>query len=52
VLDPFIGSGSTAVAAAQSGRRWVGYDISEEYAEITRKRVAAVEAVQLFEDDQ
>jgi len=51
VLDPFIGSGSTAVAAAQSGRRWVGYDISEEYAEITRKRVAAVEAVQLFEND-
>ena len=51
VLDPFIGAGSTAVAATQSGRRWVGYDVSEEYAEITRKRVAAVEADRLFEDD-
>jgi site-specific DNA-methyltransferase (adenine-specific) len=50
VLDPFIGSGSTAVAAAQTGRPWIGYDISEEYAEITRKRVAAVEADLLFPD--
>lgn len=51
VLDPFMGSGTTAVAAAQAGRRWVGYDISEEYAEITRKRVATVEADRLFEDE-
>jgi DNA modification methylase len=50
ILDPFMGSGSTAVAAAQTGRRWIGYDISEEYAEITRKRVAAVEADLLFSD--
>jgi site-specific DNA-methyltransferase (adenine-specific) len=48
VLDPFIGSGSTAVAAAQTGRAWVGYEISDEYAEMTRKRVAAVEANLLF----
>jgi DNA modification methylase len=51
VLDPFMGSGSTAVAAAMTGRTWVGYDISEEYAEITRKRVAAIEADRLFEDE-
>jgi DNA modification methylase len=50
ILDPFMGSGSTAVAAAKSGRAWVGYDISEEYAEITRKRVAAVDADLLFGD--
>lgn len=50
VLDPFMGSGSTAVAAAQTGRTWVGYDISEEYAETTRKRVAAAEADRLFDD--
>ena len=40
VLDPFMGSGSTAVAAVETGRHWVGYEISEEYAETTRRRVA------------
>lgn len=44
VLDPFMGSGSTAVAAVQTGRKWVGYEISESYAEMTRKRAAAAEA--------
>lgn len=51
VLDPFIGSGSTAVAASMTGRKWVGFDISEEYAEITRKRVAATEADRLLLDE-
>lgn len=41
VLDPFIGSGSTAVAAERTGRRWVGYEISEDYADVARMRVAA-----------
>jgi DNA modification methylase len=31
VLDPFMGSGSTAIAAVQSGRRYVGYELSAEY---------------------
>ncbi len=39
VLDPFIGSGTTAEAAILAGRRYVGYDISEEYAQIARERV-------------
>jgi len=39
VLDPFMGSGSTAVAAATTGRRWVGYDVNPEYCELTRRRV-------------
>jgi DNA modification methylase len=38
VLDPFMGSGSTAVAAIESGRRWVGYDTEPEYAKLTRRR--------------
>lgn len=50
VLDPFMGSGSTAVAATRARRRWVGYDISEEYAEVTRKRVAEAESDTLFDD--
>ncbi len=41
VLDPFMGSGATAVAAAQSGRRYVGYDLSEQYLARAQERVAA-----------
>lgn len=44
VLDPFMGSGSTAVAAVETGRHWVGYEISPEYAEQTRTRAAAARA--------
>ena len=40
VLDPFIGSGTTAVAAIQCGRRYVGYDTSEEYVAIAQDRLA------------
>jgi site-specific DNA-methyltransferase (adenine-specific) len=39
VLDPFMGSGSTLVAAATLGRRYVGYDLDPEYALIARSRV-------------
>ncbi len=41
VLDPFLGSGSTAVAAVEAGRRYVGYDISEDYLHTARERVLA-----------
>lgn len=44
VLDPFMGSGSTAVAAVLTGRKWVGYDIDPGYCEVTRKRAAAAQA--------
>ena len=41
VLDPFLGSGSTAIAAIRTGRRYVGVDISEEYCQIAERRVSA-----------
>jgi len=44
VLDPFIGSGSTAVAAVETGRHWVGYELSDEYAQLTRNRAAKARA--------
>lgn len=40
VLDPFIGSGTTAVAAVRSGRHYLGYDTDERYARAARERVA------------
>lgn len=39
VLDPFIGSGTTAVAAIKSDRKFVGYDISQEYIDLAQKRL-------------
>lgn len=41
VLDPFMGAGATAVAAVQTGRHYAGYDVSEEYCALARKRVEA-----------
>ena len=40
VLDPFLGSGTTLVAAARTGRRGVGYDLEPEYIKIATQRVA------------
>ena len=40
VLDPFVGSGTTAVAALKLGRRYIGIDSSAEYVELARRRVA------------
>jgi len=40
VLDPFMGSGTTAIAALKSERKYVGYDIDPEYVKLTEDRVA------------
>ena len=40
VLDPYLGSGSTMVASAIEGRSCTGIDISEEYCQSARERVA------------
>jgi DNA modification methylase len=44
ILDPFLGSGTTAVAAKKLGRHFLGFEISETYCEIARNRIALVEA--------
>ena len=46
VLDPFMGSGTTALAALNTGRRFVGYEISPEYQALAYRRLAA--SPQLF----
>ncbi len=42
VLDPFIGSGSTAVAAILENRSFIGFEINEQYAQIARSRIGKV----------
>jgi modification methylase len=41
VLDPFLGSGTTAIAAKMLGVDWIGIDISSEYCDMAEKRIAA-----------
>jgi len=43
ILDPFMGSGTTGVAAIQTGRRFIGIEIDKGYWEIARDRIARAE---------
>ena len=46
VLDPYIGSGTTALACERLNRNWIGIEISEKYCKIAKKRIS-MEADQL-----
>jgi DNA modification methylase len=39
VLDPFMGSGQTAIAALKSGRHYVGYEIDQKYITLAQQRI-------------
>lgn len=43
VLDPFMGSGTSGVAAASWGRKYVGIDIKQEYYEMAERRIRKAE---------
>ena len=45
VLDPFIGTGTSAIAAKKLGRRFIGIDIDSKYAEIANRKLEAQEPV-------
>ena len=42
ILDPFIGSGSTAVASKQLNRKFIGFEVQEEYCSLANKRLAKI----------
>jgi site-specific DNA-methyltransferase (adenine-specific) len=42
IYDPFMGSGTTAVAAIKHNRNWIGSEISEEYVQIANKRINSI----------
>ena len=52
VLDPFVGSGTTPKMAIRHNRHFIGIDISPEYCDLARRRIAAVDTVmlELFDD--
>lgn len=39
ILDPFMGSGTTALSALKANRNYVGYDINEDYITLANKRI-------------
>ena len=41
ILDPFMGSGTTGVAASRSGRNFIGYELDKGYFKIAKKRIEA-----------
>ena len=40
ILDPFIGSGTTALAASKLKRSYIGYEVNAEYCKLAEKRLA------------
>lgn len=44
VLDPFMGSGTTAVACVRTGRQFIGFELDENYHRLALERIAAEEA--------
>jgi site-specific DNA-methyltransferase (adenine-specific) len=45
VLDPFMGAGSTAVAAVETDRRYIGFDTDATYIDLAERRISAARAI-------
>ncbi|MFH1421449.1 MAG: site-specific DNA-methyltransferase [Planctomycetota bacterium] len=48
ILDPFMGSGTTAIAALKSNRKYIGYEIDKSYFNIAEKRIKSYKAQHKF----
>jgi len=49
ILDPFIGSGSTAVACKKINRNFIGFEINPKYVEIANRRLAQIKRIEDYE---
>lgn len=47
ILDPFIGTGTTAIAAKKLGRKYIGIDIDPKYVELTQKKLEEVDPTEI-----
>jgi site-specific DNA-methyltransferase (adenine-specific) len=45
ILDPFMGSGATAIAALRSGRVYTGYETDPAYIQLATKRIQEARAI-------
>ena len=52
MLDPYMGSGTTAVVAIDQGLHFVGYEISKNYISIAHKRIAEARQRRMLIDHQ
>lgn len=52
ILDPFMGSGTTALAAKKHGRQFIGIDLSPEYCQLAQERIANTDDVSYPEENK
>ena len=45
VLDPFMGSGTTAIACINTKRNYIGFEISKEYCDIANERISKIQSI-------
>lgn len=52
VLDPFMGSGTTAGVAVKHNRNWIGIEVNSKYIEQMPKRILSISKTHMYEDDE
>ena len=52
VLDPFMGSGTTGIAAVLEGRKFIGVEMVEHYAEVAQRRITTAAGQRVEQGDQ
>jgi site-specific DNA-methyltransferase (adenine-specific) len=48
IYDPFMGSGTTAIACEKLNRKWIGTEISKKYFDIAEKRISKYAAMNMI----